>query len=259
MNKEMVISSTPPRNSCGDPRGRSGSRNLHRAGALARRGRQYLQGPRLEGPSRACSRRSLTSVSNATRSSTSPTSSARPKRRSRTRTSSSRRRRRSRPASETPMPDEADIGGDGHEAVAGARRRPTAPRPRMTASGRRPVVAASCSRPRQRHRLSPCRRRSAAQSAIATAERPERQPPDGQHRRPAQGRPGDRRPGGQGAARHQGRAHHVAPEPAGTVPRLHADGRSHRRVAQDRLARRAPPAAHASCSGSANSPGCPAA
>ncbi len=60
-----------------------------------------------------------------------------------------------------------------------------------------------------------------------------------QDRRPAEGRAGGRRPGRQGAARHQGRAHHVAPEPARTVPGLHADRRSHRHFPQNRLARRA--------------------
>ncbi len=69
--------------------------------------------------------------------------------------------------------------------------------------------------------------------------------PAAEDRGAAQGRPGDRRPGRQGAARHQGRAPHLARDDAGTVPGVHADGRSHRRVAQDRVARGArPPARH---------------
>src|SRR5262249_42885374 len=39
-----------PRNTCGDSRGRSSRRNFYRAGALARRRRQCLQGPRVESP-----------------------------------------------------------------------------------------------------------------------------------------------------------------------------------------------------------------
>ena len=69
--------------------------------------------------------------------------------------------------------------------------------------------------------------------------------PQAEDRRPAQGRPGDPRPGRQGAARHQGRAPHVARHDAGAVPGVHADGRSRRRLAQDRVARGArPPARH---------------
>ena len=68
-------------------------------------------------------------------------------------------------------------------------------------------------------------------------------PPDPEDRGAAQGRPGDRRPGRQGAARHQGRAPDLARDDAGPVPGVHADRRSHRRVAQDRIARGARPAA----------------
>ncbi len=64
-------------------------------------------------------------------------------------------------------------------------------------------------------------------------------------RRAAQGRPGDRRPGGQGAARHQRRAADVARDACRPVSRVHADGRSRRRLPQNRVARRAqPPARH---------------
>ena len=59
----------------------------------------------------------------------------------------------------------------------------------------------------------------------------------GQDRRPAEGRAGDPRPGRQGAARHQGRAAHLARHDAGALPRLHADGRSRRRLAEDRVPR----------------------
>ena len=62
-------------------------------------------------------------------------------------------------------------------------------------------------------------------------------------RGPAQGRAGRAGPGGQGAARHQGRAPDVARLARRPLPGLHADGRSRRRVAQDRIARRAQPAA----------------
>ena len=55
--------------------------------------------------------------------------------------------------------------------------------------------------------------------------------------------PGNPRPGRQGAARHQGRPPHVARHDAGPLPGVHADGRSRRRLAQDRVARRAQPAA----------------
>ena len=61
----------------------------------------------------------------------------------------------------------------------------------------------------------------------------------------AEGRPGNPRPGRQGAARHQGRPPHLARHDAGPVPGVHADGRSRRRLAQDRIARGArPPARH---------------
>ena len=59
----------------------------------------------------------------------------------------------------------------------------------------------------------------------------------GEDRGPAEGRPGDPGPGRQGAARHQGGAAHLARHDAGAVPGLHADGRSRRRLAQDRVPR----------------------
>ena len=66
-----------------------------------------------------------------------------------------------------------------------------------------------------------------------------------ENRGPAQGRPGDPRSGRQGAARHQGRAAHLARHHAWPLPGLHADGRPRRRVAQDRIAGRArAPARH---------------
>ena len=68
-------------------------------------------------------------------------------------------------------------------------------------------------------------------------------PADAEDRRAPQGRPGNRRPGRQGAARHQGRAADLARDDAGAVSGVHADGGSHRRVAQDRVARGARPAA----------------
>ena len=64
-----------------------------------------------------------------------------------------------------------------------------------------------------------------------------------ENRRPAEGRPGDPRPGRQGAARHQGRPPHLARDDARPLPGVHADGRSRRRLAQDRVARGARPAA----------------
>ncbi len=73
-------------------------------------------------------------------------------------------------------------------------------------------------------------------------EAPARRPAGAEDRRPAQGRAGHPRPGRQGAARHQGRAPDVARDDAGPLPRVHADGRSRRRVAQDRFARGARPA-----------------
>ena len=45
---------------------------------------------------------------------------------------------------------------------------------------------------------------------------------------------GDRRAGVEGHDRRQGRAHHQPHHAAGTLPRLHADGQSHRRVAAHR-------------------------
>ncbi len=63
-----------------------------------------------------------------------------------------------------------------------------------------------------------------------------------QNRRTAEGRTGDCRPGGEGAAGHKGRATDLACVARGQVPRLHADRRSRRRLPQDRVARRAQPA-----------------
>ncbi len=64
-------------------------------------------------------------------------------------------------------------------------------------------------------------------------------------RRAAEGRAGRHRAGGQGAARHEGRAPDLPRHAAGPLPGVHADGRSHRHLAQDRQPRRAlAPARH---------------
>ena len=55
----------------------------------------------------------------------------------------------------------------------------------------------------------------------------------------AAGGAGGARAGGEGAARHQGRAADLTCIARGPFPRVHADSRSHRRVAEDRIARRA--------------------
>ena len=98
---------------------------------------------------------------------------------------------------------------------------------------------------------APARRHAAAAAAAAapTAARPRPRPrprsAPGQDRRPAEGRAGSPRPGRQGAARHQGRPPHLARDDAGPLPGVHADGRSRRRVAEDRIARGArPPPRH---------------
>jgi ribonuclease G len=64
---------------------------------------------------------------------------------------------------------------------------------------------------------------------------------------------------GQGAARHQGARPHLARHDAGPVPGLHADGRSRRRLAQDRVARGALAPAATSSSSSARRTDSPAA
>ena len=89
----------------------------------------------------------------------------------------------------------------------------------------------------------------AAGAPIGTARLPRltrrEGPPRSPHRGPAQGRAGSPRPGRQGTARHQGRTAHLARHDAGPLPGVHADCRSRRRVAQDRIARRArPPSRH---------------
>ena len=70
-----------------------------------------------------------------------------------------------------------------------------------------------------------------------------RQGPGAQDRGAGQGRAGHHRAGGQGAARHQGRAPHLARHDARPLPGLHAHRRPRRRVAQDLDARGAQPAA----------------
>ena len=67
--------------------------------------------------------------------------------------------------------------------------------------------------------------------------------PRAQDRRAGQGRAGDHRAGGQGAARHEGRPPHLPRHHAGPLPGVHADRGPRRRVAQDRIARGARPAA----------------
>ena len=56
-------------------------------------------------------------------------------------------------------------------------------------------------------------------------------PAAAEDRRAAPRGAGDPRPGRQGTARHQGRPPHVTRHHAGTLPRVHADRRSRRRVA----------------------------
>ncbi len=75
-------------------------------------------------------------------------------------------------------------------------------------------------------------RRRERPKATGTAGRPD-------HRPAPQGRAGGAGPGRQGAARHQGRADHLPRVDPRALPRVHADGGSRRRLAQDRLARRA--------------------
>ena len=111
-------------------------------------------------------------------------------------------------------------------------------------------------RSRRRTRLTRRARGQAAAGRRRARARPRRRP---QHRGPAEGRAGDPRPGRQGAARHQGRPADVARDDAGPLPRLHADGRPRRRVAQDRVARGARAACAASSASSASSTASPAA
>ena len=73
--------------------------------------------------------------------------------------------------------------------------------------------------------------------------RRDERPRAAEDRGPPQGGPGDSRPGRQGAARHQGRAPHVARHHGGALSGLHADGRSRRRLQENRVARGAQPAA----------------
>ena len=163
----------------------------------------------------ACSPPSLTSASSATRSSTSRKSSTP----SRSSNASSRATMRTRPT----RPCRRRSGRRsrrGRRRAAGAPpTAPALPQP-CGAAARAPTAAA------------------ATASEIATG-------PQAEDRRPAEGRPGSPRPGRQGAARHQGRAAHLARHDAGPLPGLHADGRPRRRLPQDRIARRArPPPRH---------------
>ena len=134
-----------------------------------------------------------------------------------------------------PSSPDGEAAGRRGAADAGRRRR---------GAGRRPS-APSAGATRSRRRLA------------ARRSRDDR--PPGQDRRPAEGRPGGPRPGRQGAARHQGRAPDLARDHAGALPGLHADGRSRRRVAQDRVARGARAACAASSASSASSTASPAA
>ena len=105
----------------------------------------------------------------------------------------------------------------------------------------RTTTPANGGRPRRPRSRRPRRQRASA----ATRERDRIGRAAAEDRRPAEGRPGDPRPGRQGAARHQGRAAHLARHDAGPVPGVHADGRPRRRLAQDRVARGArAPARH---------------
>ena len=104
--------------------------------------------------------------------------------------------------------------------------------------------------PREPQRFSECagrvgeRRRGRARAASARRSRA-RDRPEAKIEDLLKGRAGHPRPGRQGAARHQGRAPDLARHDAGPLPGVHADGRPRRRLAQDRIARRArPPARH---------------
>ena len=92
------------------------------------------------------------------------------------------------------------------------------------------------------------RGRRAAESARSRAG-PGQAPAD--DRGSAARRPGDSRPGRQGAARHQGRAPDVARDDGRPLSGVHADGRSRRRVAEDRVARGARAVCAASSASSA--------
>ena len=115
------------------------------------------------------------------------------------------------------------------------RRRPTAP----VGSGADGVAADGGAGGRRRRAARPRRpRRRRSRRRRDKRARAE-------DRRAAEGRAGRHRAGGQGAARHQGRAPDLHVTLPGPLPGVHADRRSHRRLAQDRQPRRArAPARH---------------
>ena len=127
-------------------------------------------------------------------------------------------------------------------AAAGAAGAARARSPRSKAPRRPPKTPAAA--PAAQNGSARGDRRGRDQSAsVARRSRP--RAARAEDRRPAERRAGGPRPGGQGAARHQGRAPDLARQHAGPLPGLHADRRSRRRVAQDRVARRArAPARH---------------
>ena len=211
MNKEMIISSTTTKRGWPFSRTTRSSRSSSSARS-ARRGRQHLQGAGLEG----AARHAVVVRRHRARARRVPLRHGR-----------RQHRRGVRPPG---------TGEDDDDGRRRARRRPVAgARGRRRRRGRRARRRPGCRGSPRRAvpnggvRAERRGRDRRATSATATAQR--------EDRRPAEGRAGDPRPGRQGAARHQGRAHHLARHHARPVPGLHADGRSHRRLAQDRVAR----------------------
>ena len=126
--------------------------------------------------------------------------------------------------------DEFDKDDDDDDEAPKVPRVPTVPTGRRRQRRCRRGIAAP-----------PERRGRGRDRAIATTRSGAR----AEDRRAAEGRAGRHRPGGQGAARHEGRAPDLARDPARPLPGVHADRRSHRRLAQDRQPRRArAPARH---------------
>ena len=129
-------------------------------------------------------------------------------------------------------------GREGREGRRDAGREGTAPGEGRR--GPRPGPGA-----RSRARPSRLAEPSSAPRRRPAASRVPRRSRRALHQRPAEGRAGDHRPDRQGAAGTEGRAHHFAHRPAGPLPGVHADGRPHRRLAQDSERRGAPaPEAH---------------
>ena len=130
-----------------------------------------------------------------------------------------------------------------HRRRAGARRL----RRRRRGRGRRGRAGRCARRGRRAGASAPTAAGGGRRGGREPRSADEASKPQGraEDRGPAQGRAGRDGPGGQGAAGHQGRAPDVARLAGRPLPGLHADGRSRRRLAQDRVARRAqPPARH---------------